>query len=138
MRDRADAAGRVAEKQIRARPKAPWDPFPLTELAILAGIALLVIGVIIGGSTGDGLIVAGVVLACIGGLETILREHFGGFRSHAGMIAGIFGVTTLMLTSAVLELPRAISAAAGIAVYGLLFTTLRSAFIRKSGGRGVL
>ncbi|MBJ7458168.1 MAG: hypothetical protein JHD02_03170 [Thermoleophilaceae bacterium] len=138
LRERADAASRVAEKQIKARPKAPWDPFPLTELAIFAGIVLLVVGVIIEGATGTGLIVSGVVLACIGGLETVMREHFGGYRSHAGTIAGILGAATLMLTSVVLKLPPAVSAAAGIAVFGLLFTTLRSSFIRKSGGRGVL
>jgi hypothetical protein len=138
LRERADVASRVAEKQIKQRPAAPWDPFPLSELAVLSGLVLLIVGFFVQGSTGKGLIVAGVVLACIGGLETALREHFGGFRSHAGLLAGIVALATLIITTAVLDIGPVIRAGIAIAVFGIVFPTLRSSFIRKSGGRGVI
>jgi hypothetical protein len=138
LRDRADKASRVAEKQLKERPSAPWDPFPLTELSIFAGIVLLVVGAIVRGPTGKGLIAAGAVLACIGGAETALREHFGGFRSHAGLIAGFIAVFVLFFSSAVIRVAPGIAAGLAIGAFGLLFPTLRSSFIRKSGGRGVL
>lgn len=138
LRDRADRASAVAEQKLKKRPTAPWDPFPLTELSIFFGIVLVIAGAIVGGPTGKGLIAAGVVLACLGGAETALREHFGGFRSHAGLIAGFLAVFVLYFSSAVLGVAPGIAAGLAIAVFGLLFPTLRSSFIRKSGGRGVL
>lgn len=138
LRERADAASRVAEKQIKERPAAPWDPFPLTELAVFSGIVLLVVGLFVHGDKGKGLVVAGVVLACLGGIETALREHFGGYRSHAGLLAGILALATLVITTALLDIGRPLRAGIAIAVFGLVFPTLRSSFIRKSGGRGVI
>jgi hypothetical protein len=137
-RQRADAASRIAERQIKARPQAPWHPFPLTEIAIFVGIVLTIVGIVMSSDTGKGLIAAGVVLACIGGLETALREHLGGYRSHAGLLAGLAALTTLIIMTAVLKITVAVCAAIAIAVFGLVFPALRSAFIRKSGGRGVL
>lgn len=138
LRERRDAASRVAERQIKARPKAPWDPFPLTELAIFSGLVLLIVGAVIGGPTGKGLITSGVVLACIGGLETILREHFGGYRSHSGILAAMAALAVLTGASMLFGVTPAVSAAVAIGVFAVAFPTLRSAFIRKSGGRGVL
>lgn len=138
LKQRADEASKVAEKRIKERPAAPWDPFPLTELAIFSGIVLLVVGVLVGGQTGKGLIAAGVVLACIGGLETALREHFGGYRPHSGLLAGVAAFAAVALVSLVLGATVPVRAAAGVGVFALVFPTLRSAFIRKSGGRGVL
>ena len=31
----------------------------------------------------------GLVLASLGGLDTALREHFNGFRSHSSVLAGL-------------------------------------------------
>lgn len=138
IRERADRASRVAEKQIKARPPAPWDPFPLAEVAVLAGLILLIVGAVMGGQTGTGLIVSGVVLACIGGLETALREHLGGYRSHAGLLAGIASLATLIMTTAIFNIGVAIRAGIAITVFAIAFPTLRNSFIRKSGGRGVL
>lgn len=137
-RQRADAASRIAERQIKARPQAPWHPFPLTELAIFIGIILVVTGIVMSSDTGKGLIAAGFVLACIGGFETALREHIAGYRSHAGLLAGLAALAALLVTTAVLKITVAVCAAIAIAVFGLVFPALRSSFIRKSGGRGVL
>lgn len=99
---------------------------------------LLVVGVLLGGQTGKGLIAAGVTLACIGGLETALREHFGGYRPHSGLLAGIAALAAVAFVSLVLGASVPLRAAAGVGAFALVFPTLRSAFIRRSGGRGVL
>lgn len=138
LKQRADVASRVAEQRIKQRPPAPWDPFPLTELTILAGIILVVAGILVAGSTGKGLIVAGVVLACIGGLETALREHIGGYRSHAGLLAGAAALAALIATTALASISPPLRAAIAVGVFAVVFPLLRSAFVRKSGGSGVL
>src|SRR3954470_16109440 len=76
------------------RPKAPWHPVPLVELCVLVGIVLIVIGLIVGfeSSRGQLALVCGVLLASLGGLDTALREHFNGYRSHSSVLAGLPGV----------------------------------------------
>ncbi|MFT4048738.1 MAG: hypothetical protein QM648_02765 [Solirubrobacterales bacterium] len=138
LRQRADAASRVAEKQIKQRPKAPWDPFPLTELAVLSGLILMIVGAIMSGGTGKGLMASGVVLACIGGLDTVLREHLAGYRSHAGLLAGMAALLSLIVSSAIFTVSIPVRAAIAIGVFALVFPALRSNFIRRSGGQGVI
>lgn len=138
LRERADAASEVAERKIKERPPAPWDPFPLTELSVLAGLILLVIGAIVRGDTGKGLIAAGVVLACIGGLDTALREHFNGYRPHSGLLAGILALLALGITTSLLNITLPVRAGIGIGVFAIAFPALRRSFIQKSGGKGVL
>ena len=75
------------------RPKAPWHPFPLVELCVLAGIVLLVLGLInIDTDRGRALLVSGMLLGSLGGLDTALREHFSGYRSHTTILAGLVAV----------------------------------------------
>jgi hypothetical protein len=77
------------------RPKAPWDPFPLVELCALLGIVLLVLGLInIDEQRGVLFLVAGMALGSLAGLDTVLREHFAGYRSHSTVLAGIPAVFT--------------------------------------------
>jgi hypothetical protein len=72
------------------RPKAPWHPFPLVELCVLAGIVLLVLGLLdFQSDRGKAMLVAGMLLGSLGGLDTALREHFSGFRSHAMLLAAL-------------------------------------------------
>ncbi|MFY9487993.1 MAG: hypothetical protein WAP35_04760 [Solirubrobacterales bacterium] len=137
LRDRAAKASEVAERSIKQRPPAPWDPFPLTELAVLVGIILIVSGVIVGESLGNGLLAAGLVLACLGGLDTALREHFNGYRPHAGLLAGILAFVVLFVSTAVFK-AGIIGAALAIGVFALAFPALRRTFIQRSGGKGVL
>jgi hypothetical protein len=72
------------------RPKAPWHPFPLVELCALLGIVLLILGVInIDNDRGPLFLVTGMALGSLAGLDTALREHFSGYRSHSTVLAGI-------------------------------------------------
>jgi hypothetical protein len=117
------------------RPKAPWHPFPLVELCVLVGIVLIVIGLIVGFDSDRGqlALVCGVLLASLGGLDTALREHFNGYRSHSSLLAGLPGV----VAAAALFFANApwIAVAAGAAlVFGLGFWVFRNAFRRRSGG----
>jgi hypothetical protein len=75
------------------RPKAPWHPFPLVELLVLAGIVLLVLGFLsFDSDRGKAMLVGGMLLGSLGGLDTALREHFSGYRSHTTIIAGVLAV----------------------------------------------
>src|SRR4051794_4469882 len=70
------------------RPKPPWHPVPLVEICVLVGIVLLIVGVVDHGSSrGRILIVFGLSLASVAGLETAAREHFAGYRSHSTLLA---------------------------------------------------
>ena len=117
------------------RPKAPWHPFPLVELCVLVGIVLIVLGLIFGFDSDRGqlALVCGVLLASLGGLDTAVREHFNGYKSHSSVLAGLPGV----IAAAALFFARApwIAVAVGAAlVFGLAFWGFRTAFRRRSGG----
>src|SRR5437764_12961653 len=70
------------------RPRAPWHPFPLVELCVFVGIVLLVLGGL-NVHTGHGrlLLVCGMALGSLGGLDTAVREHWAGYRSHTTLLA---------------------------------------------------
>jgi hypothetical protein len=132
---RAAPAGRVDRMLARAdeRPKAPWHPFPLVELSVLVGIGLIVYG-FLSADTPRGRIalVCGLALASLGGLDTAVREHFTGFRSHTLVLAGLPAV----LTAAVLFFARApwiVLVGGGALVFAAAFTGFRRAFRRRAG-----
>lgn len=57
---------------------------------MLAGIVLLVLGFLdFDSPRGRAMLVGGMLLGSLGGLDTALREHFGGYRSHSMVIAGL-------------------------------------------------
>src|SRR3954447_11570906 len=70
------------------RPRAPWHPFPLVELCVFVGIVLLVLGGLNAHSDrGRLLLVCGMALGSVGGLDTAVREHWAGYRSHTTLLA---------------------------------------------------
>lgn len=132
-------AKRKSERRQRAerkrtaeeRPPAPWGAFPLAELTVLAGIVVLVIGIVSQSPTGIGI---GVVLAGLGGLEVSLREHLAGYRSHTTLLAGVVFVLVTGGLFYVGGQILAVCLAVGAAAFLASFIALRRAFQRASGG----
>jgi hypothetical protein len=116
------------------RPKAPWHPFPLVELCALVGIVLIVFGFLdLESDRGRSMLVFGLALASLAGLDTAVREHFAGFRSHTTVLAGL---PTVLAATAVFFSGApwiAVVGAAG-AVFAVALLYFGRAFRRRSGG----
>ena len=61
----------------------------------LVALVMLVAGFFVEGSRGTALLVTGLALGSLAGLELSIREHFAGYRSHTTLLAGAAGVATL-------------------------------------------
>jgi lysylphosphatidylglycerol synthetase-like protein (DUF2156 family) len=123
------ARGRVPKAD--ERPPAPWGKAPLAELAILAGIVCLAIGILGGHPT---LIGVGVALAGIGGMEVAIREHFAGYRSHTTLLAGFVFVVVVGVLFYAAGMVLAYALPIGAVCFALAFYLARRAFQRASGG----
>jgi hypothetical protein len=131
---RADAPVSTRARMSEA-PKAPWSPFPLTELVILLALVVLAIGFFSSGDRRGTLVGVGLVLASLGGGELALREHFAGYRSHTSLLATLCG----FVAGAVAWLAGASQGAivvVALVVAVATFPLLRRAFRRRSGGLG--
>ena len=131
----APAPARPAAARRRAaaeRPRAPWHPFPLVELSVLIGLVLLVWGLFrFDDDGGRVMLVCGMALASLGGLDTALREHFSGFASHALLLAALPAVLiagALFFAGA----PWIAIPLAGAVVFGAAFAGLRRGFRGRS------
>lgn len=130
----APAPARPAARRPAAgeRPRAPWHPFPLVELSVLVGLVLLVWGLFrFDDDGGRVMLVCGMALASLGGLETALREHFSGFASHALLLAALPAVVlagVLFFAGA----PWIAIPLSGALVLGAAFAWLRRGFRRRS------
>jgi hypothetical protein len=135
------ASARTAGAARRAKPggppPAPWGSFPLVEIAVLAGIIVLVIGVFFSSGTQQVvLVVAGLVLCSIAGLEVAVREHVGGYRSHTLVLSGVPAVAVLALLFylAPSSFPQLARLGVGLAVFAVCAWALTSMFRSRSGG----
>jgi hypothetical protein len=116
-----------------SRPKAPWHPFPLVELAVLAGIVLLILGLLdYGSNRGRALLVCGMLLGSLGGLDTALREHFAGYRSHTTVLAGIPAVGLAALLYFV-GAPWPVVVGAAVVAFPVVLWLLARAYRRRVG-----
>lgn len=129
-RPRTDAPARRAPTPDE-RPPAPWGKAPLAELAILAGIVSLAIGIFGGNEVAIGI---GVALACLGGLEVAIREHFAGYRSHTTLLAGFVFVVTVGVLYYAADQILALCLVIGAVAFLIAFFLARRAFQRASGG----
>lgn len=112
-------------------PKGPWGSFPLTELTILAGLIVLIFGLI----TSNVLwLTVGLLLGSAGGLELSIREHFAGYRSHTTMLAGVFFAVVSGVAYFAAELVLWQALGLGVLVFGIAFWLFRRAFEKVSGG----
>ena len=141
-RERAGAGGAPASPRARARPgsderpRPPWGSFPLSELLILAGIVVILWG-LIGGRGSEERVAGGLVIASLGGGELALREHLAGYRSHSALLAGVAAfvvVTGVALGLGPVKLWLLLLLGAG--VFGCALYGLRELFKRRSGGLG--
>jgi hypothetical protein len=116
--------------RIDARPKAPWHPFPLVELAVFIGIVCLIVGVFTRDEAfGRILIALGLTLGALGGLDTSLREHFAGYRSHTLVLAA-FPAVTVTVVMVVAGAPALLVPPVLLLVFGLAFSALRRVWNR--------
>jgi hypothetical protein len=132
MSDRRAAGGRSPHlSKADERPPAPWGNAPLAELAILAGIICLAIGVL---GSHETLIGVGVGLAAIGGMEVAIREHFAGYRSHTTLLAGFVFVVVVGVLFYAAGMVLAYALPIGAVCFAVAFYLARRAFQRASGG----
>ena len=122
--------------KLEEAPPAPWHPFPLVELAILAGLVLVVVGFVSDpGEPRTTLLFGGIALISIASLELAIREHFAGFRSHTALLAAAAAMLVavpLWFTPVPQEAILAIALVVGI----VAFRALRAAFERRAEGMG--
>jgi hypothetical protein len=127
----------VTPNPLDERPKAPWHPFPLVELAVLVGLVLIVLGLfVVRGDRGRIMLLFGLALGSLGGLDTALREHLAGYKSHSTLLAGVPAV----LVAGVLVIAGAPQIAVPLAaavVFAAAFGLARGVFRTRSGGRKV-
>jgi hypothetical protein len=131
---------RPAAPRPRARmadaPKAPWSPFPLTELVVLFSMALIVAGVLTDGGRRGALLGCGFALVSLAGLELAMREHFAGYRSHSTLLAAACAIVVVAPLFLWTSIPQVVLAVVGVGIFALVFTRLRGAFRARSGGLG--
>jgi hypothetical protein len=121
------------------RPPAPWHPLPISELLILVGAIVAVIGfkqVHSEGSGGAPTLIAGIAAVAIGTFEVTLREHRSGYRSHTVMLALlpvlVFDSLVVLVISFFTSEPRLLSVgllALDIVLFALVFRVLRARFL---------
>jgi uncharacterized membrane protein len=134
---RARAAGQVSRRApMREAPKAPWSPFPLSELVVLIALVLIVAGFFMDGPRRGALLGCGFALVSIAGVELALREHFAGFRSHSTLLAAASAIAIDAPLYLLTGVPQIVLLGLGGAVFALVLVLLRNAFQRRSGGLG--
>jgi len=115
------------------RPRAPWHPVPLVELSVLAGIVLLVLGFLnFGSDSGRAMLVCGMLLGSLGGLDTALREHFAGYRSHTMVLAGLPAVA-LAAVLYFAAVPWPVVVAGAVVAFGGAAMLFARAYGRRAG-----
>src|SRR5689334_11995855 len=124
---------RPGRTSIDDRPPAPWGSFPLVELVVLLALILIVAGFIIRGERGGTMIVGGLALGSLAGVELSIREHFGGFRSHTTLLAAVAGVL-IGTVAYVITRNATVAPIVALAVFLPAFWMLRQAFVRRTGG----
>lgn len=120
---------RPPRRSVDERPErinAPWHPVPLVELCVLVGIICAALGLFTSTRT---LLALGVCLAALGGLDTAAREHFGGFKPHALVLAGVPAIAAAVV-AAFAKAPLFVVVPVMLAVFAAAFFALRRAWER--------
>jgi hypothetical protein len=115
-------------------PPPPWGSFPLSELVTLVAIVLIAGGFFVAPPQGTVMLVTGLVLGSLAGLELAVREHFSGFRSHTLVIAGAAAVVSSVALWFLADLAPIMGLAGGALIGAGAGYLLARAFRRGSGG----
>jgi hypothetical protein len=115
------------------RPLPPWHPVPLTELCVLVGIVLIIAGFIVGLGSDNGrlMLVTGMALGSLGGLDTAVREHWAGYASHHMVLAGVPAIAAAAILYFA-QAPWIAVALAAVVVFAAAMFPLRRAWRRAS------
>ena len=93
---------------------------------ILLGILLIIWGAV-RGEEGEERLLAGLVIASLGGGELALREHLAGFRSHSSLLAGVTAFVAVTVVALGLGPVRIwVLVLVGVAVFGGAFYSCAS------------
>ncbi len=116
------------------RPKSFFDPIPVAEIAILAGVIAVVVGLLEGG--GPAVAVGGIVCG-LGVAEFTAREHFSGYRSHATLLAAFPAIVVELLLATYVGVPtkRTLLLAPVLPIFAFSFWLLRRAFAKARYAR---
>jgi hypothetical protein len=141
-----------APMSVGERPRAPWHPFPLSELLILVGAIGTIIGFSRaksgGFSSGGPTLIASLIAVALGTIEVTLREHLSGYRSHTLILALLptvaFHSIVILGLAALTRVPRWVNVPLLLldgALVTFLFKLLRLRFLdarreRAFAGRG--
>ena len=102
---------------------------------MLIAIVMLVAAIFVGGDRSIALLVTGLALGSLAGLELSIREHFAGYRSHTALLAGAAGspCSRCFSTSSPICSPRPARLAVGLLVAAAAAWWLARAFRDRSG-----
>jgi hypothetical protein len=106
---------------------------PLVELCVLAGIVLIILGLINRDSErGRAMLLGGLALGSLGGLDTAAREHFAGYRSHSMVLAGVpaVGLAAILYFSAV---PWPVVTGSAVVTFAVAAWLLARSYERRAG-----
>lgn len=127
---RAQSHSRQAGRSLGTvgeRPAGIFGGVPVAEVAILAGMVLLVVGMI---EHGGSPLEVGIIVMGLGVTEVTAREHFSGFRSHATLLALMPAVVCEAVYALVVGVPnqRILLLVPVIPIFALCFLLLRRHF----------
>lgn len=109
------------------RPAGLFGSVPVSEFAILAGLAAAVYGYV---SSHPPALIVGLVLCALGTMEVVGREHFTGYRAHTALLAAIPAIAAELGVVVLFGDPsqRGLLLLASVPVYVLCFFALRRQF----------
>jgi hypothetical protein len=109
------------------RPAGLFGSVPVSEFAILAGLAAAVFGY---ASSHPLALIAGLVICALGTMEVVGREHFTGYRAHTALLAAIPAIAVELGVATLFGNPsqRGLLLLVSVPVYVLCFFALRRQF----------
>jgi hypothetical protein len=127
--ERQQQRGQSMLGALGERPESPFGGFPVSEIAIFAGLIGAIVGVFALPTVSPAL-VAGIIVCTLGVIEVTAREHFSGYRSHATLLAAVPAVAIGIVLIATVggSLKRGPLLRVVVPVFGALFWLLRKRF----------